>query len=105
VIAQLKGGVNVMRMSVNDLVSNGAYMVMAALAWHLKAWFALIVPERERGLELLRMEFRTLLQAITLLACQVVRMARQIVWRILCYNRWLKDLFAPFERIMTLEAG
>jgi hypothetical protein len=98
VIAQLKGGVNAMRMPVNDLVSNWAYMVMAALAWNLKAWFALMVPERERGLELLRMEFRTFLQAI-------VRTARRIVWRIMSYNRWVADLFATFTRIIGLETG
>lgn len=105
VVAQLKHGVNAMRMPVNDLVSNGAYMVMAALAWNLKAWFALLVPERERGLELLRMEFRSFLQAIMLVPCQIVRTARRIVWRILSYNRWLADLFATFERLMCLEAG
>jgi hypothetical protein len=33
VIEQLKNGVNAMRMPVADLVSNWAYMVMAALAW------------------------------------------------------------------------
>lgn len=36
-------------------------MVMAALAWNLKAWFALLVPDWERGLELLKMESRTFL--------------------------------------------
>ena len=68
-------------------------------------YFALLVPERERGLELLKMEFRTFLQAIVLLPCQIVRTARRIVWRILSYNRWLTDLFATFERIMGLETG
>lgn len=105
VIGELKHGVNAMRMPVDDLVSNGAYMVMAALAWNLKAWFALLVPDRERGLELLRMEFRSFLQAIVLLPCQIVRTARRIIWRILSYNRWLRDLFATFERIVALEAG
>jgi hypothetical protein len=105
VVGQLKHGVNAMRMPVDDLVSNGAYMVMAALAWNLKAWFALLVPDRERGLELLRMEFRSFLQAILLLPCQIVRTARRIVWRILRYSRWLKDLFATFERIVSLELG
>jgi hypothetical protein len=105
VVAQLKHGVGAMRMPVDDLESNGAYMVMAALAWNLKAWFALLVPERTRGLELLRMEFRSFLQAIVLLPCQIVRRARRIVWRILSYTRWLKDLFATFERIAVLELG
>lgn len=105
VIGELKHGVHAMRLPVHDLLSNGAYLVMAALAWNLKAWFALLVPDRARGLELLKMEFRSFLQAIVLLPCQIVRTARRIVWRILSYNRWLTDLFATFERIMTLEAG
>jgi hypothetical protein len=105
VVAQLKHGVNAMRMPVDDLTSNWAYMVMAALAWNLKAWFALLVPARERGLELLKMEFRSFLQAIMLLPCQIVRTGRRIIWRILTYNPWLTDLFATSERIASLEAG
>lgn len=102
VIEQLKNGVNAMRMPVDNLESNWAYMVMAALAWNLKAWFALLVPERERGMELLRMEFRRFLHAVMLLPCQVVRTARRVIWRILSYNHWLKDFFATFERILLL---
>jgi hypothetical protein len=105
VISELKHGVNAMRMPVDNLVSNGAYMVMAALAWNLKAWFALLVPDRTRGLELLKMEFRSFLQAIVLLPCQIVRTARRIIWRMLSYNRWLSDLFATFDRIVTLAPG
>ncbi len=37
---QLKHGVHALRMPVSTHVSNGAYMVMASLAWALKAWFA-----------------------------------------------------------------
>jgi hypothetical protein len=44
-IDQLKNGVLAMRMPVGTLVSNWAYMVMASLAWTLKAWFALMLPE------------------------------------------------------------
>jgi hypothetical protein len=76
VIEQLKNGVNAMRMPVDDLNSNWAYMVMAALAWNLKAWFALLVPERAAGLELLKMEFRSFLQAIVQLPCQILRTSR-----------------------------
>jgi hypothetical protein len=105
VVGELKHGVNAMRMPVDDLLSNWAYMVMAALAWNLKAWFSLLVPDRERGLRLLKMEFRTFLQAILLLPCQIVRTARRIVWRILSYNDWLRDLFATFQRVARMETG
>jgi hypothetical protein len=105
VIEQLKNGVNAMRMPVNDLESNWAYMVMAALAWNLKAWYGLLMPDRERGLELVRMEFRRFVNAIILLPCQIIRAGRKIVYRLLGYNGWLKDFFATLKRIAALEAG
>jgi len=102
VIEQMKNGVNAMRMPVNDLLSNWAYMVMAALAWNLKAWYGLLMPNRERGLELVRMEFRRFLHAIVLLPCQIVRTARRVIYRILGYNNWLKDFFATWERVRQM---
>jgi hypothetical protein len=102
VIEQLKNGINALRMPVHDLVSNWAYMVMAALGWNLKAWYGLLVPRRERGLELVAMEFRRFLQAIILLPCQVVRTSRRIIYRLLGYNHWLEDFFATFARITAL---
>ena len=103
VIEQLKNGVNAMRMPVDDLVSNWAYMVMAALAWNLKAWYGLLVPDRERGLELVRMEFRRFLHAIILLPVQIIRTGRRIVYRLLGYNSWLKDFFATWRRVQSLQ--
>ena len=104
VIEQLKNGVNAMRVPVTDLNSNWAYMVMAALAWNLKAWFGLMVPNRERGLQLVKMEFRSFLAAVLLLPAQIIRTGRKIIYRILGYNGWLKDLFATWERLRRLEA-
>ena len=40
-LAQLKHGVRALQAPVDNLVSNWAYMVMTALAWNLKAWWAL----------------------------------------------------------------
>lgn len=104
VVEQLKNGVNAMRIPVTDLNSNWAYMVMAALAWNLKAWFGLMVPNRERGLGLVKMEFRSFLAAVLLLPAQIIRAGRKIIYRILGYNSWLKDFFATWERLRRLEA-
>ena len=79
VIEQLKNGVNAMRMPVDDLLSNWAYMVMASLAWNLKAWFALLLPNARRGAELITMEFRRFLHAIVLLPAQIVRTGRRVI--------------------------
>ena len=42
------GGVRALRAPVDNLESNWAYMVMTALAWNLKAWWALSLPEEPR---------------------------------------------------------
>src|SRR5436190_12030922 len=102
VIEQLKNGVNAMRMPVNDLLSNWAYMVMAALAWNLKSWYGLLMPNRERGLELVKAEFRRFLNAIMLIPCQIVRTARRVIYRVLGYNSWTADFFATWERLQQL---
>ncbi len=104
VVAQLKSGVNAMRMPVDDLNSNWAYMVIASLAWNLKAWFGLMVPKRERGLKLVKMEFRSFLAAVLLMPAQIIRAGRKIIYRILGYNGWLKDVFATWERLHRMAA-
>ena len=103
VIAQVKNGVNAMRMPVDDLVSNGAYMVMATLAWNLKAWFGLLTPNRTRRAQILKMEYRRFLNSFILIPCQIIRTGRKIVYRILSYNDTLKDFFNTFERIRQLQ--
>ena len=95
-IAQLKGGVHSLRAAVDNLVSNWAFMVMTALAWNLKAWFALSVPEHPRHKEahraqkrgLLRMEFKRFVNAIIGMPCQIVRGGRRLVYRLLSWNEW-----------------
>jgi hypothetical protein len=95
-IAQLKGGVHALRAAVDNLVSNGAYMVMTALAWNLKAWFALSVPasprhkaiHREQKRQLVRMEFKRFVNAIILMPCQIVRGGRRLIYRLLSWNEW-----------------
>ena len=99
-IGQLKGGVRALDMPVDNLVSNWAYMVMASLAWTLKSWFALSLPEcgrwrKKYKLEkekVLRMEFQTFRNAFMNIPTQVIRAGRRIVYRVPAWNQWL-DVF------------
>ena len=102
VIEQLKNGVNAMRVPVNDLLSNWAYMVIAALAWNLKAWFALTMPDPEKSGVVLKMEFRRFLNTFVRLPCQIIRQGRRIVYRLLGYNAWLSDFLRTWEAIRRL---
>jgi len=106
-IAQLKGGVRALHAPVNTLNANWAYMVMASLAWTLKAWMALALPvqprwadkhvaERDRWL---RMEFRTFVNSVINIPAQVVRTARQLVMRVLGWRPQLPVLFRLFDAL------
>ena len=99
VIEHLKNGVNAMRMPVRDLNSNWAYMAMASLAWNLKSWLGQLMPNRARGRAIITMEFKRFLNTMILIPCQIVCTGRKIIYKILSYNRWLKDLFAVQEFI------
>jgi hypothetical protein len=106
-IDQLKNGVHAMRMPVNTLLSNWAYMVMASLAWTLKAWFALLLPEKGRWKEryaaekrtVLKMEFRTFQQAFIAMPCQIIRTGRSIAYRLLAWNPWQRVFLRGVEAL------
>lgn len=100
--AQLKGGVRALAAPVDNLESNGAYMVMTALAWNLKAWYALWPPEnpgrwaerhRHQKETLLRMEFKTFVNAFLRLPCQIIQAGGRLIYRILSWNPWLPVFF------------
>ena len=94
-LAQLLGGVRALTAPVDNLESNWAYMVMTALAWNLKAWWALTLPEtpgrwqakyRAEKLWVLGIEFKTFVNAFMRLPCQIVRTGRKVVYRLLSWN-------------------
>ena len=103
VIGQLKSGVNALRMPSDGLVSNWAYMVIAALAWNLKAWYGLVtlVPAARR--DILRMEFKRFLVNFMQIPCQIVRTGRCLVYRVLAYNRHLETFLETFDQIRKLK--
>jgi hypothetical protein len=107
-IAQLKGGVRALQAPVDTLESNWAYMVMTALAWNLKAWWALSLPappgrwqerHREQKQWVLKLEFRTFLNAFVLLPCQIVKTGRQLLYRLLGWNPHLAIFFRLIHRL------
>jgi hypothetical protein len=106
-IEQLKNGVQAMRMPVDNLVSNWAYMVMASLAWTLKAWFALLLPTQGRWADkyteekqsVLTLEFKRFRHAFIELPCQIIKTGRRIVYRLLSWNRWLGVFFRGLQAL------
>jgi hypothetical protein len=102
-IEQLKNGVRALRALSNTLASNGAYMVIAALAWGLKAWLALVQPRPADRQALLAMGFKRFLQEVVLLPCQVVRTGRHLLYRLLQWNPWVDLLCRCVEVLRRLR--
>jgi hypothetical protein len=107
-VAQLKSGVPALHAPLNTLNSNWAYMVMVGLAWNLKAWWALMLPEsseagqesqREEKQWVLRLEFKTFLNAFILLPCQIIRTGRKLIYRLLSWNPHLSIFFRLVNRL------
>jgi DDE family transposase len=107
-LAQLHSGVRALRAPVDNLTSNWAYMVMTALAWDLKAWWALLLPEapgrwqakhRAQKRWVLGLEFKTFVNAFVRLPCQLVRTGRRLVYRLLSWNPHLPIFFRLVERL------
>jgi hypothetical protein len=102
-IEQLKNGVRALRAPVNTLESNGAYMVIAALAWSLKAWLALLQPRAADRQMLLTMEFKKFLAEVMLLPCQVVRAGRRLDYRQWQWITWVAELCRAVVRMRRLR--
>jgi hypothetical protein len=106
-LAQLKGGVHSLTAPVDGLLSNWAYMVMASLAWSLKAWAALMLPEtgrwrnwhQEEKRKLLRMDFNTFRGAMMRIPVQILSTGRRIVYRLLAWNPWQPVFFRLLDQL------
>jgi len=94
-IAQLKNCVCALKAPLGNLESNWAYMVMTALGWNLKAWWALMLPvapgrwqkkHQEEKDWVLKIEFKTFLNAFMLIPCQIIKTSRKLVYRLVSWK-------------------
>ena len=112
-IQQLKRGVTALTAPLDTLESNWAYMVIASLAWSLKAWSSLLLPGHNRWQtthdsekqRLLRMDFTTYRNAFLNVPAQIVRTGRKIVYRLLAWNPWQEVFFRLVQHLRTMPSG
>ncbi len=105
VIAQLKSGINALRVPLYDLVSNWAYMVIAALAWNIKSWFALMMHRKSDRHDYIRMEFRRFLNTVILIPAMVTRRARGITIRLIGYTPAIDRLLSVWATTERTRFG
>jgi len=105
VIEQLKNGVNALRVPLYDLVSNWAYMVIAALAWNIKSWFAMMMHRKSDRATYIAMEFPRFIHSMILIPCRVMRRARSVTLRLLGYRPTLDRFFSTALAIERTGLG
>ena len=106
-IEQHKNGVHSLKAPLDSLESNWAYMVIASLAWSLKAWTALLIPTQGRWKKrreaekqkLLRMEFPTFRQSMINIPAQIIRSGRRLIYRLLSWNPWQDVFFRLWDQL------
>lgn len=99
-ISQLKA-CGALTAPLDTLLSNGAYMAIAALAWSLKIWCGLLItPQGSKAQEqqqatkqqIIRMEFQTFRQRLMQIPAQIIRRSRQVIYRVLSHRESVETL-------------
>ena len=106
-IGELKSGVNALGMPLGDLHSNWAYTVIATLAWNLSRWVGLVLPaagrwakkHAEENARVTKMRFRTFVQTMMTMPAQVLRVARQLVVRLLDWSPYRHVFFRALDAV------
>jgi Transposase DDE domain group 1 len=105
IIGSLKSGLNALRVPLYDLVSNWAYMIIACLAWNLKAWFAMTMHRKDDRAHHIRMEFSTFFDTIIHIPAMVIHSGRAITVRLIGYTVGLARLYSAWRTAERLRFG
>lgn len=103
--SHLKRGVHALRAPLKTTTSNWAYMIATALAWSLKAWFALMgsfeatSPQSQQAVrrKFLTMEFRTFFFELICIPSLVIKKGRQMIVRFLSRPPCLGHLLSAHQ--------
>ena len=102
---QLKSGINALHAPVGDLHSNAAYMLIAALAWNIKSWHAMMTHRKHDRHTFIHMEFKRFLDTVIRIPAMVIVRARAIVVRLVAYTINLDRLFSAWASTERVRFG
>ena len=74
-------------------------MVIAALAWNIKSWFAMMLHRKDDRRDYIGMEFRRFITSVILIPAEVIRHARSTTVRLTGYTPSLGKFFSAWHTI------
>jgi hypothetical protein len=105
IVGQLKSGLGALRAPVDDLHSNWAYMLIAALAWNIKSWHAMMMHRKHDRHGFIRMEFKRFLDTVIRIPAMVLVRARAIVVRLVAYTVNIDRFFSAWATTERIRFG
>ena len=102
-IGQLKSSVPAFHAPADTLLANGTYMVIAALAWNLKAWYGLLLKEPTLQQQVVRMEFKQFLERFIHLPCQIIHSGRRLLYRVVQFTTDTLTVLDSLEQLNALR--
>lgn len=102
-IEQLDNGIHALKMPASEFSANWAYMTICSLAWNIKSWLGLLMPDKMKGEKIIRCEFKRFQNIIINIPCQIIKTGRRVVYRFLNYNNWVEYLYDTFLRLKKLK--
>ena len=105
IIGQFKSGINALHAPVDDLHSNWAYMLIAALAWNIKSWHAMMMHRKHDRAGFIRMEFKRFLDTVIRIPAMITVRARGIVVRLVAYTVNVDRTFSAWATSERVRFG
>lgn len=102
-IGQLKNSIPVFHAPTDTLEANGAYMIIAALAWNLKVWYGLLLDQPERQQHIQRMGFKQFLECYIHIPCQILHAGHRLIYRIVQFTTDTLSVLQTFEHLKALR--
>ena len=102
-IEQLDNGIHALKMPASEFSANWAYMTICSLAWNIKSWLGLLMPDKMKGEKIIRCEFKRFQNMIINIPCQIIKTGRRVVYRFLNYNHWIEYLYDTFIRLKKIK--
>jgi hypothetical protein len=102
-IEQMANGVHALKMPTAEFDANWAYMLIGVLAWNLKIYAALMIPDKSISAVLIKCEYKYFQNAFINIPCQILHTGRKLVYRFLNYSVMVDAMFRLLGRLRSLK--
>ena len=102
-IEQLDNGIHALKMPAAEFMANWAYIAICSLAWNIKSWVGLLMPDENKRKKIITCEYKSFQNRIINIPCQIKKTGRKIIFNFLNCNEWVKIFYETFQIIKGIK--